>query len=213
MEKPIRVLIVDGHALTRAGLASALGSQPDVSLVAEASDGFQAIEKAIELRPDIIVMDIFMPRCGGLGLVTPIKDRLPYVKVLILTTCDQEDDFLQAMRLGVDGYVLKTAPITEIVDGIRRTAAGETILSPRMAAKLVAKLREERDESGLSSREREVLELLTEGLTDVEIANRLFISQTTVRTYLRRLLDKLNLRNRVEAAAYGAHQGLRIKPF
>jgi len=210
MAEPIRVLVVDDHAVVRAGLANILGAESDIGIVGEARDGLEAINKALELKPDVILMDILMPGCSGLEAMVTIKERFPDARVLILTVSDQEEDLFQALRLGAQGYLLKGATITEVVDAIRRTAAGEVMLSPHVVARLVAEFRDKEkadgDELELSAREMEVLQLLGEGFTNTEIANRLFIGESTVRTYLHRLLDKLHLRNRAEAVAYAARR-------
>ena len=216
MAEVIKVLIVDDHAVVRAGLANILAAESDIRIVGEAKDGLEAITKALELRPDVILMDIFMPRRSGLEAMVSIKDDLPDARILILTVSDQEEDLFQALRLGAQGYLLKGATITEMVDAVRQTATGEVMLSPHMVARLVAEFRDERkkagDELGLSAREMEVLQLVGEGLTNTEIGNRLFIGESTVRTYLRRLLEKLHLRNRAEAVAYATRNNLTTCP-
>ncbi|HEX76251.1 MAG TPA: response regulator transcription factor, partial [Dehalococcoidia bacterium] len=194
--KAIRVLIVDDHAVVRAGLAKILGAESDITIVGEARDGLEAIEKAQELKPDVILMDIFMPRCSGLQATVAIRQKLPDARVLILTISEQEDDLFQALRFGAQGYLLKSATITEVADGVRMIASGEAMLSPHIVSRLVAELREKANEPALSTREVEVLQLLGEGLSNTEIANRLFIGESTVRTYLHRILDKLQLKNR-----------------
>jgi len=211
MAEAIRVLIADDHAVVRAGLANILAAESDIAIVGEARDGLEAIEKALELKPDVILMDIFMPRCNGLEALVTIKKSLPVANVLILTVSDCEEDLFEALRFGAQGYLLKSATITEVVDAIRKTAAGETMLSPRIAVRLATELRERATEPKLSSREMEVLQLLSEGLTDTAIAERLFIGKRTVRTYLRRLLDKLHLKNRVEAATYAVRHNMTSK--
>ena len=210
MAEVIRVLVVDDHAVVRTGLANILGSEPDIRIVGEANDGVEAISKALELKPDVILMDIRMPRCSGLEATVTIKESFPDARVLILTVSDQEEDLFQALKFGAQGYLLKGATITEVVDAVRRTAAGEVMLSPHVVGRLVAEFRGKEKASGnglsLSTREMEVLHLLGEGLTNTEIANRLFIGESTVRTYLHRLLEKLHLRNRAEAVAYAARR-------
>ena len=210
MAEVIRVLVVDDHAVVRTGLANILGSEPDIRIVGEANDGVEAISKALELKPDVILMDIFMPVCSGLEATVTIKESFPDARVLILTVSDQEEDLFQALKFGAQGYLLKGATITEVVDAVRRTAAGEVMLSPHVVGRLVAEFRDKEKASGnglsLSTREMEVLHLLGEGLTNTEIANRLFIGESTVRTYLHRLLEKLHLRNRAEAVAYAARR-------
>ena len=216
MAEVIRVLIVDDHAVVRAGLANILGAESDIRIVGEARDGVEAINKALELKPDVILMDILMPGCSGLEAMVTIKESFSDARVLILTVSDQEEDLFQALKFGAQGYLLKGATITEVVDAVRRTAAGEVMLSPHVVARLVAEFRDKGKASGngleLSTREMEVLHLLGEGLTNTEIANRLFIGESTVRTYLHRLLEKLHLRNRAEAVAYAARHHLTSQP-
>ena len=211
MDKAIRVLIADDHAVVRAGLVKILGAEPDITIVGEAEDGLEAIGKALELKPDVILMDIFMPRCSGLEATVAIRQKLNDTRLLILTVSDREEDLLQALRFGAQGYILKSASITELADAVRKVAAGEAMLSPHILTQLVAEFRQKADEPELSAREGEVLQLLGDGLTNTEIAYRLFIGESTVRTYLRRLLDKLHLKNRGEAIAYAARH-LNGKP-
>lgn len=215
MAQVIRVLIADDHAVVRTGLASILAAESDIRIVGEAGDGVEAINKALELKPDVILMDIFMPRRSGLEAMVAIKESLPNARVLILTISEREEDLFQALRFGAQGYLLKSATISEVVDAVRWTAAGEVMLSPHVVAKLVAEFRDKEkasgDELGLSARETEVLSLVGEGLTNTEIGNRLFIGESTVRTYLRRLLEKLHLRNRAEAVAYATRHHLTLK--
>ncbi len=209
----IRVLVVDDHPIVRAGLAEILEAESDITIVSEASDGLEAIDKALELKPDVILMDIFMPRCSGLEAMTGIRERLPGARVLMLTISERGEDLLQALRLGAQGYLLKSATISEVVQAIRQAAAGETMLSPYMITRLVAEFREKADKHQLSARETEVLQLLGEGLANTQIARRLFISESTVRTHLCRLLDKLHMKNRAEATAYAIRHNLGSKPF
>jgi DNA-binding NarL/FixJ family response regulator len=197
-----KVLIVDDHSAIRAGLVHMLSSEPDMDIVGEAVDGQEAIEKAVELKPDVIIMDIFMPRCTGLEATLSIKERLPETKILIFTVSEREQDLFQALRFGAEGFILKETNIMEIPVAVRSIYNGETILSPLIAKKLVDEFRHKSSESSLSSREGEVIELLGNGLTNSQIAERLFISEATVRTYLNRLLTKLHLKNRAEAIAY-----------
>ena len=212
MAEVIKVLVADDHPVVCAGLARLLGAESDIHIVGEARDGLEAINKALELKPDVIIMDIFMPRCSGLEATVAIREKLPDARLLILTISEREDDLFQALRFGAQGYLLKSATITEVADAVRMLAAGETVLSPYIVTRLVAEFRERADEPALSDRETEVLQLLGGGLTNTEIADRLFISESTARTYLRRLLDKLHLRNRAEAIAYAVRH-LVSKPF
>ncbi|MBI4283309.1 MAG: response regulator transcription factor [Chloroflexi bacterium] len=206
MTETIKVLIADDHPVVRNGLRLAVTDTPGMTLVGEARDGLEAEEMALEVKPDVILMDISMPRRGGFETMLSIKKKLTEVKILMLTVSEQNEDLLQAVRLGADGYLLKTVPIGQIIDAIRQVAAGEAILSPEMTAKLMGELKKKATEPSLSAREEEVLGLLGEGLTTIEIASRLYLGQGTVSTYARRLLDKLHLKNRAEAIAYAAQR-------
>jgi two-component system NarL family response regulator len=208
MAESINVLVVDDHAVVRTGLATILEEQPDITIVGEARDGLEAISKTLELKPDVILMDIFMPHCSGLDAMIAIRESLPDAKVLLLTVSESEENLFRALRFGAQGYLLKSANIDEVVNAVRQVAAGEAMLSPRIATKLIAEFQKKADEPKLSAREMEVLQLVGEGLTNTRIADRLFISESTVRTYLRRLLDKLHLSHRTEAMAYAMRHGV-----
>ena len=208
MAEKIKVLVADDHAVVRTGLVTILGEQPDIIIIGEAKDGLEAISKALELKPDVILMDIFMPNCTGLDAMISIRESLPDARVLILTVSEHEDDLFRALRFGAQGYLLKSANIDEVADAVRQVASGEAMLSPHIATRLVAEFRQKDDEPKLSARELEVLQLVGEGLTNTRIADRLFISESTVRTYLRRLLDKLHLSHRTEAMAYAVRHGV-----
>lgn len=209
MSEAIRLLVADDHALIRAGLTKTLAIEADIKIVGEAEDGQRAIDKALQLKPDVILMDIYMPGRTGLEAMVAIKESLPATRVLILTVSDREDDLFQALRLGAQGYLLKSARIGEVADAVRRTAGGEAMLSPPLAARLIAEFRQKREDvAELSAREKEVLQLVGEGLTNTEIGGRLSLSESTVRTYLERTLDKLHLRNRAEAIVYASRHHL-----
>ncbi len=208
MAKKIKVLVADDHAVVRAGLAAILGEQPDITIVGEAADGFEATSKVLELKPDVILMDIIMPKCSGIDAMIAIRDRMPDARVLILTVSESEEDLFRALRFGAQGYLLKSANIDEVADAVRKVAAGEVMLSPNIVTRLIAEFRQKIDEPKLSTREMEVLQLLGQGQTNTQIASHLFISESTVRTYLRRLIDKLHLNHRSEAIAYAIRQGI-----
>jgi DNA-binding NarL/FixJ family response regulator len=199
---PISVLVVDDHPVVREGLNIAVSSQPDMKIIGEAEDGIEAEEKALSLRPDIIMMDINMPCRNGLESMLSIKKKLEGVKFLFLTVSEQEDDLLRAMRFGSDGYLLKKTNIKDVIDAIRRVVRGEAILSREMTSKLCLELKKAGEEPTLSPREKEVLSLIGDGLTTVEIANKLFISKGSASTYVHRIIEKLHLRNKAEAMAY-----------
>lgn len=206
MTETIKVLIVDDHPVVRDGLRLSITDQPDLTLAGEARDGIEAEQTALAVQPDVILMDIAMPRRGGFETMLSIKQKLPEVKILIMTVSEQDEDLFQAVRLGADGYLLKKVDTQQIVEAIRRVAAGQAILSPEMTAKLMNELKKKAPGPELSPREEEVLDLLGEGLTTVTIANRLYLSEGTVGTYVRRLMDKLHLTNRAEAIAYAARR-------
>jgi DNA-binding NarL/FixJ family response regulator len=201
----IKVLLADDHAVVRSGLSKILELEPSIEIVGEAKDGIDTINKAEELKPDIILMDILMPRCNGLEAMASIHEKLPGTKVLFLTVSDNEEDLFKAIRSGAQGYILKSSSVNELLEAVKRTAAGESMLSPGLATRLIAKFRSKDEaDNKLSDREKEVLNLVGKGLTNSEIAERLFIGESTVRTHLQRLLYKLNLKNRAEAIAYSA---------
>ena len=202
MTDSIKVLVVDDHDVVRAGLTKMLEAETDINIIGEARDGLEAFHKTIELKPDVILMDIFMPRCNGPQAIRKILEQTPNAKIVILTISEREEDLLQVLRLGAVGYLLKSVRISEIAEALRTAVTGEVALSPIMTARLVAEFRKKSGQPMLSSRETEILQLLGEGLTNTEIANRLFIGESTVRTYLHRILNKLNLKNRPEAIAY-----------
>jgi RNA polymerase sigma factor (sigma-70 family) len=202
MTPTVTVLIVDDHAIIRNGLTNLLAQKPDIKVVGEAANGQEGFEKALNTKPDVVVMDIYIPVCNGLEAMIKIKENLPNTKVLFFSISENEQDLFQALRFGAEGYILKSADINEIAEAITRTANGETILSSKIAKRLVEEFRLKAAESPLSDREKEVFQLVGEGLTNSDIAQRLFISEATVRTYLNRLLNKLHLKNRTEAIAY-----------
>ena len=205
----IRVLVADDHDIVRRGLTSALRSEPDIEAVGQAANGREAIDKAVELEPDVVVMDILMPDLGGLEATSALAHRLPQTKVLILTISDREEDLFHAVKFGARGYLLKSAPIDDIIAAIRQVAEGEAILSPYIAGKLLDELcHEPFTHASLSLRETEVLKLVGEGMTNHEIADRLIIAESTVKTYLQRVLEKLHLENRAQAIGYAVSHGL-----
>ena len=200
--RPIKLLIVDDHPVVLGGLRAAFSSQPDINLVGEAKNGVEAEEWAEKLLPDVIVMDINMPERNGLEAMLIIKERLPDVKMIFLTVSESEEDLMQALRFGADGYLLKKSDIDEVIDSVRKVFRGEAILSQQMTSKLLLELKRTGREPILSERENDVLHLVGEGLTVSEIAEKLFISKGSVSTYIHRLLVKLHLKNKIEAMAY-----------
>lgn len=211
---PIRVLVADDHALFRRGLRTVLELDGDIVVVDEAEDGIAAVEKAEASVPDVVLMDVRMPRCGGIEACQAIKARVPSARIVMLTMSDAESDLFDAVRAGANGYVLKDVPGEEIAAGVRAVQDGDSLISPSMASKLLAEfaLMRRRDTEvvgtvlpKLTEREVEVLGLVARGMGNREIGRMLFISENTVKNHVRNILEKLHLHSRVEAAVY-AHQ-------
>ncbi|MDP8956725.1 MAG: response regulator transcription factor [Actinomycetota bacterium] len=216
-DQALRILIVDDHALFRRGLQMVLKQEPDIDVVGEAGDGHEAVEKAQELMPDVILMDVRMPRRSGIEATEQIKDLLPHVKILMLTISDEEADLYDAIKAGASGYLLKEISIDEVADAIRSVWAGQSRISPSMAAKLLtefaamSKRAEERQQlpaPRLTDREMEVLKLVAQGLNNRDIAKELFISENTVKNHIRNILEKLHLHSRMEAVVYAVREKL-----
>ncbi|MFQ6121804.1 MAG: response regulator [Dehalococcoidales bacterium] len=214
----IKVLVVDDHALFRRGITAVLTNQENLEVVGEASDGLEAIRKAEEIVPDVILMDLNMPHCSGLEATQAIETKMPQVNILVLTVSDNEADLFAAMKFGAKGYILKNTEPDELVQAIFNIAQGGVIISPIMATKLLTEFKDleagvEREstqeaEANLSPREGEVLQLVAQGATNKQIADSLFISESTVKTHLRNIMEKLHLANRSQAAAYAVEKGL-----
>lgn len=212
---PISVLLVDDHTLFREGLISLLRGRNDIVIVGEASDGREALEKAHELMPDLILMDIRMPTMGGLEATRLIKRELPYVKIVMLTISEDDQDLFEAIKAGADGYIVKNVHAAELFRLIKGVFAGEPPISSTMAAKVLSEfIRQAREgqteigREGLTRREEEILRLIAEGATNRAIAARLNISESTVKKHLHNILDKLHLQNRVQLAIYALRDSL-----
>jgi two-component system response regulator NreC len=210
-----RVVVVDDHTLFRQGIVGLLGSQPDIEVVGQAGSGQEALELAIELVPDVILMDISMPGTSGLSATSEIKARCPGVQVLILTIHDREDYLFQALRAGASGYVLKGADIQDLLSAVRSAQRGEVYLYPGVTKLLVtdylrrARTGEDRDSyDGLTDREREVVHLIAEGRTTAEIAAGLFLSPHTVQSHRDHIMAKLNLHSKAALIKYAIARGL-----
>jgi two-component system response regulator NreC len=215
MSQAVKVLLADDHTIVRAGIRALLESQPDLVVVGEAVDGFEAIRLADELRPDVVVMDIAMPGMNGLKATKKITSSLPNVRVIALTMHDDEEYFFEVLSAGASGYVLKAAAPAELVSAIRAVHQGNVFLHPSVAKMLVADYmrRVETGEAktsydGLTEREKEVLTLIAEGLSSQEIANRLCVSVNTVHVHRARIMEKLNLHSRAELVKYALRKGL-----
>jgi two-component system NarL family response regulator len=215
---PIRVLIVDDHALFRRGLQMVLTEEPGIEVVGEGGDGFEAAQKAGDLLPDVVLMDIRMPRRGGIEACAAIKGAVPSAKIVMLTISDEEEDLFEAIKAGASGYLLKEIAIDEVPQSVRAVHNGQSLISPSMASKLItefaslAKKSEERQQQvpapRLTDREMEVLRLVARGLGNREIAKELFISENTVKNHIRNILEKLQLHSRMEAVVYAVREKL-----
>ncbi len=211
------LLLADDHDLFREGLASLVGGQPDLVVAGQAVDGLQALELALRLRPDLVVMDINMPLCDGLEATRLIRQEWPEARILILTVHDEDTKLFDAVKAGAAGYLLKNTSSDEFLRAVRGALHGEAPLTPRLAARLLeefALLANRRQQNnantgdpGLTNREREVLEALATGATDKEIAARLTLSLHTVKSHVRSILTKLHTANRRQAAALAAKEG------
>lgn len=216
----IRVLVVDDHSLFRKGVAAALADYSDIQLVGEASDGQQALTKAGEMDPDVVLMDISMPGMDGLEATKRIKTEHPDIKIVILTIAEEDQNLFEAIKSGAQGYLLKNVEPRELAEMLRGVFRGEAPISRTMASKILAEFaRQAQDTSAgdqpgahLTRREREVLGLVASGSTNKEIAIALGISRSTVKNHLQNILEKLHLDNRVQAAAFALREGLTSGP-
>jgi two-component system NarL family response regulator len=213
----IRVLICDDHALFRRGLVMVLESEAGVEVVGEAEDGDEAIRRAEELAPDVVLMDVRMPRVTGIEATRAIAAVDPSAKILMLTVSDEEDDLYDAVKAGATGYLLKEISIEEVADAIRAVVSGQSLISPSMASKLLTEftnLARKADEKQavptprLTDRELEVLKLVAQGMSNREIAGELYISENTVKNHVRNILEKLHLHSRMEAVVYAVREKL-----
>lgn len=217
MTAPIRVLVCDDQALIRTGFATIIGAQPDLEVVGECGNGREAVDLAGRLRPDVVVMDVRMPVLDGIAATRLLAGSgvTHPVRVLVVTTFNLDEYVYQALRAGASGFLLKDAPPAQLLHGIRTVAGGAALLAPEVTRQLVgryaARIRPAEgtpDDTGLTPRELEVLRLIADGLSNSEIAARLVISQETVKTYVSRILTKLDLRDRVQAVVYAYRAGL-----
>lgn len=212
-----RVLLADDHALFREGLAGILAAQPDLEVVGEARDGLEAVVMALELKPDLVLMDVQMPGLDGLEATRQIRQALPQTIVVVLTVRDDDDKLFQALKYGAQGYLLKDIRSRDMLAMVRGALAGDAALNPRMAGLVLAEFRrlsqhapadEQESEAALTRREREVLELAARGAGDKEIAEALVLSLYTVKSHMRNILAKLQVSSRQEAARLARRKGL-----
>ncbi len=214
----MKVLLADDHELVRNGIASLLKAN-NIEVVGEASDGLEALEKARVLEPDIILMDIKMPRCNGLEATRLIKTEMPQVKVIILTVSDEDEDLFEAIKSGAEGYLLKNIKAEQFIGLLSGVVKGEAAISPLLATKIIEEFARQTTSgeraapgSQLTQREIEVLHLVVTGALNKEIASMLSITENTVKYHLRNIMEKLHLKNRAQMAAYAASKGIIFKP-
>ncbi len=209
--QPIRVLLVDDHPVVRAGIEGILNSQPDIEVVGEASDGMEALHLNRALQPDVILMDLQMPAMDGVTAIKAIREQANPPYILVLTTYDTDADIVQAIQAGATGYLLKDTPREDIFAAVRQVAKGESVLTPVVASRLMARMRAPAEEQ-LSERELEVLALVSQGHSNQDIAKQLHISAATVKTHLIHIYGKLGVNDRTAAVTTALEKGiLRLK--
>jgi len=212
MRDEIRLLAADDHAVVREGLRALIDTERGMELVGEASDGDEAVGKAQALQPDVVLLDLVMPRSGGIEAIGEIRRVAPDARILVLTSFAEDDKVFPAIKAGAQGYLLKDASPAELLRAIREVYRGEPSMHPTIARKLMVELQRSSDlpptEDPLTEREAEVLGLVAQGLTNQEIADRLYVSERTVRTHVSNILSKLHLANRTQAALYALRKGL-----
>lgn len=218
MSQPIRILLADDHVILRQGTAELLRKEADIEVVAEADNGQQAIDLAMRLQPDIIVMDVRMPVLSGVEATRRIREAMPRVQVLVLTAYDDDQYIFSLLQAGASGYLLKTAPMNELVKAIRLVRSGESPLDPSIARKVVVRMAGDQasgissgDEASpiqpLTSREQEVLQLLSRGLNNQAIAEALYVSDRTVQAHLTNIFAKMGVSSRLEAVLTAIRRG------
>ncbi len=224
MDEPFRVLLVDDQPLFRGAIAALLDAEPGIDVVGEAKDGLDAVEQAHELQPDLIIMDVEMPRVGGVEATRLIREQLPAIKIVMLTVSETDDNLFDAIRYGAHGYLLKDLRPHQLCEMLRSVMRNETPLSPAIAGRLLGEFRaqglrprtvaaEPADlMASITRRELEILQLVADGLTNKEIGKKLFITEGTVKNHVHNALEKLRVENRVQAAAYIVRQGRGRRP-
>ncbi|MBK7898979.1 MAG: response regulator transcription factor [Betaproteobacteria bacterium] len=213
MEKKIRVLIVDDHALFRSGIKSLLQRHEEFEVADVAGDGLEGVKRAKSLKPDVVLLDLHMPGVSGRDAVRLIVEEVPETRVLMLTVSEDAEDLVEILRAGASGYLVKNIETEALVDALRRTAAGESVVSPQMTAKLVQGVRAQTrvapavEHEKLSPREREILGCLARGESNKEIARSLTLAESTVKIHIQNIFKKLSLSSRVHAALYAVEHG------
>ena len=212
MNEKIRVLVVDDHEIVREGLRTILALEPDIELIGEAKDGVEAVEKALALSPDVILIDLVMPRKDGIQAIREIKAQMPDVRILVLTSFAEDSHVFPAIEAGALGFMLKDTTSATLIQAIHIVYRDEPSLHPTVARKLMAarsqKAQKDEQVEPLTNREQQILALLAKGLTNQSIADQLVLSELTVRTHVSNILAKLNLKNRTQAALYALRHGM-----
>lgn len=212
MSEEIRILITDDHPVVRAGLGGMIAGEPDFEVVGEAGDGKEAVAMTGELKPHVVLMDLRMPEMDGVTAIGHIKAEYPEVQILVLTTYESDADILRAIEMGATGYLLKDTPRGELFGAIRLVAEGKSPLAPGVATRLMQRMRGS-EEEGLSTREIEVLELVARGTSNKEIAKQLWVSETTVKSHMLHIFDKLGVTDRTAAVTAALKRGIiRLEP-
>ncbi|MFD5075066.1 response regulator [Streptomyces sp. NPDC058371] len=212
-QSPIRVFLLDDHEVVRRGLTDLLDSEPDISVVGDANSAEHALVRGPALRPDVAVLDVRLPDGDGISVCRELRSRMPELACLMLTSFDDEEALLDAIMAGAAGYVLKQIKGSDLVSAVRTVASGQSMLDPTTTARLMRSLRADLDEgpalapelAGLSPRERDILALIGDGLTNREIGKKLYLSEKTVKNHISRLLAKLGVQRRVQAAVMASH--------
>ena len=208
----ITVFHADDHALVRGGVRGLLLTEPDIELIGEANNGVEAVEKVLALQPDVILLDLHMPEKGGVEAISEIREGIPEARILVLTSFAADEDVFPAIKAGALGYLLKDSSPQELLKAIRNVFIGQLSLDPAVAQKVMQELRQPTrkplTEEPLTQREVEILKLVAEGLTNQEIADRLVVSERTVRAHVSNILAKLHLANRTQAALYALREGI-----
>jgi len=212
VSEQIRILITDDHPVVRAGLGGMISGEPDFEVVGEAGDGKEAVAMTGELKPHVVLMDLRMPEMDGVTAIGHIKAEYPEVQILVLTTYESDADILRAIETGATGYLLKDTPREELFGAIRLVAEGKSPLAPGVATRLMQRMRGS-EEEGLSTREIEVLELVARGTSNKDIAKELWVSETTVKSHMLHIFDKLGVTDRTAAVTAALKRGIiRLEP-
>jgi len=213
MSETITVLLVDDHAMVRQGVKAFLVTQPDISVVGEASSGEEAIQMAAQHIPDVILMDLIMPIMDGVEATRKVKQISPRSQIVVLTSYHEDEHVFPALKAGALSYILKDLSAEELASAVRKAASGEAVLHPRVAARVIKELQGKREENlnpftELSERELEVLKLIADGMSNAEMAAKLVLSEKTIKGHVSNILNKLHLADRTQAAVYAWREGV-----